>query len=299
MSITRTIATVLLLSGTTAYGSYWVSEFEGSAEQYKVVRGNETIAIAQLMLLQANDNITIDSPGGRLLVVDDRNERHELTVENTPFVVPESESPPQLLINVRNWVASWWNTRGNQSTSTMAAVSKGGLEPEVLVATSGDNFLLSGIREIHLAWRGGIGPFDLSIVSESGELLGRRTGISSFDAFLPEVALQDGQYNMKVAAGGAETNITLTAVGREQLPDLAEAILNLDLPDEIRFGHLAMLLSAYSHWRFEALQLAQNYNLTQLELDLLSGNFPESDISETNSMPGLSDSDRQTLPRDD
>jgi hypothetical protein len=181
----------------------------------------------------------------------------------------------------------------------MAAVSKGGLEPEILVATSGDNFLLSGIREIHLAWRGGIGPFDLSIMSESGELLGRRTGISSFSASLPEVALQEGQYNMKVAAGGAETNIILTVVGRRQLPDTAEAILNLDLPDEIRFGHLAILLSAYSHWRFEALLLAHNYNLAQLELDLLSGNFPESDISETTAMPGLSDSGPQALPRDD
>ena len=299
MTMTRTVATILLLSGTAAYGSYWVSEFEGPAEQYSVVRDNETIAISQLMLLQSADIINIDSPGGRLLLVDERNERHELTAANTPFDVPESKAPPQLLINVRNWVASWWNTRGNQSTSTMAAVSKGGLEPEILVATSGDNFVLSGIREIHIAWHGGIGPFDLSIMSESGKLLGRRTGISSFSASLPEVALHEGQHNMKVAAGGAETNIILTAVGREQLPDLAEAILNLDLPDEIRFGHLAMLLSAYSHWRFEALQLAQNYNLTQLELDLLSGNFPESNISETNSMPGLSDSDRQTLQRDD
>jgi hypothetical protein len=181
----------------------------------------------------------------------------------------------------------------------MAAVSKGGLEPEILVATSGDNFLLSGIREIHLSWRGGIGPFDLSIVSESGELLGRRTGISSFGASLPEVPLGDGQYNMKVAAGAAETNIALTAVGRKQLPDPAEAILNLDLPDKIRFGHLAMLLSAYSDWRFEALQLAHSYNLTQLELDLLSGNYPGGDISETTSMPGLSNAGRQTLPRDD
>ncbi len=299
MTMTRTVATVLLLSGTAAYGSYWVSEFEGSAEQYKVVRDNEIISIAQLMLLQSNDKIIIDSPGGRLLVVDERNQHHELTPENTPFVIPESKAPPQLLINVRNWVASWWNTRGNQSTSTMAAVSKGGLDPEILVATSGDNFLLSGIREIHLAWRGGIQPFDLSIVSESGKLLGRRTGISSFAASLPDVALEDGQYNMKVAAGVAETNIALTAVGREQLPDPAEAILNLDLPDEIRFGHLAMLLSAYSHWRFEALQLAHSYNLTQLELDLLSGNFPESDISETTSMPGLPDAGRPTLPRAD
>lgn len=289
MTMTRTVATILLLSGTPAYGSYWVSEFEGPAEQYSVVRDNEAIAISQLMLLQSADTINIDNPGGRLLLVDERNERHVLTAENTPFDVPESKAPPQLLINVRNWVASWWNTRGNQSTSTMAAVSKGGLEPEILVATSGDNFLLSGIREIHLAWHGGIGPFDLSIVSESGELLGRRTGISSFSASLPEVALHEGQYNMKVAAGGAETNITLTAVGRNQLPDTAEAILNLDLPDEIRFGHLAMLLSAYSHWRFEALLLAHNYNLTQLELDLLSGNFPESDISETAAMPGLPD----------
>lgn len=299
MAITRTLATVLLLSGTAAYGSFWVSEFEGSAEQYRLVRDNETIAIEQLMLLQSADTINIDNPGGRLLVVDERNERYELTAENTPFVVPESASPPQLLINVRNWVASWWNTRGKQSTSTMAAVSKGGLEPKIFVATSGENFLLSGTREIHLAWRGGIQPFDLSIVSESGKLLGRRTGISGYNASLPEVALQNGQYVMQVVAGVAETNITLTAVSTEQLPDPAEAILNLDLPDKIRFGHLAMLLSAFSHWRFEALQIAHSYNLTQLEHDLLFGDFPESDIGETTSMPGLSDSGRQTLPRDD
>lgn len=57
--------------------------------------------------------------------------------------------------------------------------------------------------------------------------------------------------------------------------------------------------SAYSHWRFEALQLAHSYNLTPLELDLLSGNFPESDIGEMTSMSGLPDSGRQALPRDD
>ncbi len=57
--------------------------------------------------------------------------------------------------------------------------------------------------------------------------------------------------------------------------------------------------SAYSHWRFEALQLAHSYNLTQLELDLLSDNFPELDISEMTSMSGLPDSGRQAFPRDD
>ena len=295
MAITRTVAIILLFSGAAANGSYWVSDFEGSAEQYIVVRNEETIEIEQLMLLQAADIIIMDNPGGRILLVDDRNEHHRLTPENTPFVVPESESPPQLLINVRNWLASWWNTRGNQSTSTMAAVSKGGLEPEFVFAANEDIFLLSGTRDLYLAWRGGIQPFDLSLVADAGTLLSRWSVATGYSVSLPKVTLQNGQYDLTIAAGGAASSITLTVVGREQLPGPAEAILYLDLPDEIRFGHLALILSAYSHWRFEALQLAHSHNLSQLELDLLSGNFPESDISVPDLTLGQSNPGHQAL----
>ncbi len=82
------------------------------------------------------------------------------------------------------------------------------------------------------------------------------------------------------------------AVDGEQLPKPAAAILNLDVPDKVRFGYLAMLLSTQWHWRFEALQLAHEFELSRLKLDLLAGDFPESGITELSPIPDLLDTDQ-------
>ncbi len=295
MLISRTIAIVLLLSATAANGSYWVSNFEGSADGYDVIRNNETIALEQLMLLEPGDMILIKKPGGGVLVIDEHNEHHKLTFDDTPYVVPESASPPRLLGNVRNWVASWWSTRGNQNTSSMSAVSRGGFEPTIIGAEDGDKLLLSGTRNLHLAWNGGIPPFDVTLTSESGEMLAKETDLPGYSASLPAVLLKGGQYHLQVAAGDAVSRITLMVTDAESLPDQAKEILKIDIPEEIRFGYIAMLLSGYADWRFEALQLAHHYELTQLELDLLADNFPAADIDEMAPVPDSSQTDQRTL----
>ena len=296
----RTFAAgLLLLTTTVANGSFWVSEFRDSAAQYRIVRGNETVPIQQLMLLKTGDTVIIDEPHGQVVIVNERNEYLRLTSGNSPFEVPESESPPRLLVNVRNWVATWWNTHGNQSTSTMAAVSKGGLAPRFSVATSGQNLLLSGAREIRVAWSGGIEPFEVSLLTDSGELLVQQAVATGNTTSLPEVLLQKGQFQLRVAAGDAGSTVDLTVVDREKLPAVAAEIMNLDLPEQILYGHVAMLLSAYGQWRFEALQLAHNYNLMQLEIDLLAGDFPESAPGEVDSISGMPDFAERPEANDD
>ena len=283
----------LLLFTKAANAGYWVSSFTESASQYRIIRESETISIEQLMLLQSGDTVIINDPDGQVVLVNERNEQRILTAGDSPFEVAESGSPPQLLINVRDWVASWWSTRGNQSTSTMAAVSKGGLEPEISGAMSGLNFLLSGPRDLHLVWSGGLPPFDVWLTSESGESMGHLTGVTDYATSLPEVDLQDGQrYFFHVTSGDADSVLDVAAVGRKQLPKSAAAILDLDVPDEVRFGYLAMLLSTQWHWRFEALQLAHEFKLSRLELDLLAGGFPESDITESSPIPDLLDTNQ-------
>lgn len=282
----------LLLFTKAANAGYWVSSFTESASQYRIIRESETISIEQLMLLQSGDTVIIDDPDGQVVLVNERNEQRILTAGDSPFEVAESGPPPQLLINVRDWVASWWSTRGNQNTSTMAAVSKSGLEPAISGARSGLNFLLSGRRDLHLVWSGGLPPFDVRLTSESGESLGHLTGVTDYARSLPQVELQSGQhYFFHVASGDARSVLDVMAVDREQLPKPAAAILNLDVPDKVRFGYLAMLLSTQSHWRFEALQLAHEFKLSRLELDLLAGGFPESGITESSPIPDLLDTD--------
>jgi hypothetical protein len=288
MFIPRAIVTMTLFLATTVNASYWVSDFNGSTQQYRVIRHGEVIMIEQLMFLHDGDTIIVDNPDGRILIVDEQNRRHILTLENTPFVIPESQPPTRLLINVRNWVASWWNTRGNQSTSTLAAVSRSALEPSILVAAHDNNFILSGSREIYVVWRGGIPPFEVSLRSESGTRLEQLGKVTDFNTTFPIADLRGGHYEITVTAGASESSFKFAAVGQEMLPGPARSVLDLDLPEEIRFGLLAMVLSGYDSWRMEALQLTHSYGMRQLELDLLSGNFPISDISEMSEMPDLS-----------
>lgn len=284
-----------MLAASAANGSNWVSNFEGSADDYRVVRNKETITIEQLMLLLPGDVVIIDRPDGRIMLVDDNSEYRNLTRSDTPFVVPESKTPPQLLVNVRSWLSSWWSTRGNQNTSSMAAVSRGGFEPVIAAPASKNNFLLAGARTLHVAWQGGIEPFEITLFSKTGEILAQEANLPGNLAILPEVFLHNGQYRLKVAAGDSENSITLDVVGKDRLPEAANAILNLDVPTDIGFGHLAMILSAYENWRFEAFQIANQYKLTQLMLDLLTGNFPQSEFVATTSGADSAEVERPAL----
>ena len=291
----RTIGAFVLFAASAANGSNWVSNFAGSAEDYRVVRDRETIAIEQLMLLLPGDVVIIDRPDGRIVVVDDNNEYRNLARSDTPFVVPESKSPPQLLVNVRSWLSSWWSTRGNQNTSSMAAVSRGGLDPAISAPAAEINFLLSGARTLHVAWQGGIAPFDITLFSGTGEILVHEADLSGNEAILPEVILLNGQYRLQVSAGDADNSVALNVVEKDRLPEAANAILDLDVPAEIGYGHVAMILSAYENWRFEAFQIANQYKLTQLALDLRTGDFPESEFVETTSGQNSAEVERPAL----
>jgi hypothetical protein len=229
------------------------------------------------------------------VLVDDNNEYRNLARSDTPFVVPESKSPPQLLVNVRSWLSSWWSTRGNQNTSSMAAVSRGGLEPAISAPAAEINFLLSGARTLHVAWQGGIEPFEITLFSGTGEILVHEADLSGNEAILPDVILHNGQYRLQVSAGDADNSVALDVVEKDRLPEAAHAILNLDVPAEIGYGHVAMILSAYENWRFEAFQIANQYKLTQLTLDLRTGDFPESEFVETNSGPDSAEVERPAL----
>ena len=262
---------VFTASSVFAQGSYWISDFNGSSAGYRVLRNDDAIAVVQLMLLQTGDRVVVDDPAGRIVVVDDRNVVHDITAATSPFVVPEYGDPPGLLTNLRDWISSWWETRGEQSTTTMAAVSKAGLEPELSAASAGPNFLRAGPRDLHVSWAGGIGPFSVELIDGSGSPIASRSGIDGRSTVLPGLDLRPGGYRLAVAAGGAHHVADIVVVGDSELPETGRALLAQELPERLGLGYLAMFLAAYENWRFEALQLAHAYDLAELRDDLRAG----------------------------
>jgi len=251
--------------------AFWVIDFKGSPDGYAIARGDAEVPLEKLMILHGGDTVIVNDAAGEITLVDQANTRHVLSANESPFSVPDSEPSPGLLSNVRDWVASWWNTRGNQSTTTTAAVSKGGLDPVFVGNTNGAAMVLSGTRRLHVSWSGGIAPFDLRLAAATGEMLVELSNVDEFAAALPEVSLLPGSYSLQVSGGGTPDILTLSVVHKDRLPDTAQQILALDVPDEIRFGYLALFLSTEDSWRFEALQLAHTNNLEQLVYTLENG----------------------------
>ena len=273
----RATTTLLILLGTSsASASYWVSEFTGSAESYRIERAGEEILLQQLMLLQTGDTVHIDDAGAELVVINEHSEHIALTHKVSPFVVPESAAAPSLLANIGNWIGSWWATRAQQSSTTLVAVSKGMLDPTALVAVQSENWLLPGRREIFIAWSGGSSPFDVKLTTPSGDIIAQATHITEYSVTQPQCNLDSGQrIELQITDTMGHSVIPITVVDENQLPVPARSIIELEVPDAIRFGNLALILSGFENWRFEALQLARAYKLRNLEHSLLNQAYPQ------------------------
>jgi len=283
-------AIFLLLCLSSANASFWVSEFTGSADAYRIERDGERILLQQLMLLQAGDTIHVVDDAAELIVINEHNESIALTSDVSPFVVPESAAAPSLLVNIGNWITNWWQTRANQSSTTLVAVSKGMFDPTALVATPSDNLLLSGRREIFVAWTGGSSPFEVQLTTTSGELIARATQITEYGVTLPQCKLDSGQQiELRISDAAGLSVVSITVVDENQLPVPARSVIELEVPDAIRFGNLALILSGFDNWRFEALQLARAYKLRDLEQSLLNQSYPQFNEAELERAPGDSE----------
>ena len=277
MTSLRTISAIfLLLCLSSASASFWVSEFTGSADSYRIERGGERILLQQLMLLQAGDTIHVDVDAAELIVINEHNDSIALTREASPFVVPESAAPPSLLVNIGNWMTRWWETRANQSSTTLVAVSKGMLDPTAIVAMPSENLLLDGRREIFVTWTGGSPPFEVQLTTTSGELIAQATHVTEYGVTLPQCNLESGQrIELQITDVMGRSVVPITVVDENQLPAPARPVIELDVPDAIRFGNLALILSGFDNWRFEALQIARTYKLRDLEQRLRNQAYPQ------------------------
>ncbi len=261
-----TIAVLLSLPlwCATAAAAYWVIDFKGAQSDYVVRRDGAEIPIERLMLLHDADEITVIASDGAITIDGKTDSRRIVTASESPFVVPASSPPPGLIGNIRGWVESWWSTRGSQSATTTTAVAKGDLDPVLSHVTSDEVRLLAGVRDIYVSWRGGLGSFDVEVADSAGDNVAEVGDVADFEVVVPDVELRPGTYELRVSDGGSPAIARVVVVEKGQLPARAREILALQVPDEVRFGYLALYLSTDDAWRFEALQLARRYNLDAL-----------------------------------
>lgn len=288
MKIARTICITILTYCISAnvWGAHWVEHFNGSSNEYRLVRQDKPIPLRPLMLLQTGDELLVLTETGKLTLVRDDDSQVILTPGDAPFRVPAQAEPPDLMHNLLAWGQNWWQGRKLKTLEAITAASRG--EPPILpLATSYQgNKLLSTKSPLIMRWVGGEAPFHTILLDAEEQEIARQENITEITirfegtdkdinvrtARFYGLDLAPGNYILEIRDMRSAFFVDLTVVPTAERPYFIEELLNAPAPESIRWAYIAMRLTELPQWRFQALQIVDTRGLDALAEVILTHN---------------------------
>jgi hypothetical protein len=238
------------------------------------------------MQLYAGDRIAIKSSFERSkcanepsIIVNLAGKPVVLNEGNTPFTVKATRTGKRSLLG--NFVRWFGNILGEGRRPVVQAKSRGGNELTFLVVDRSGAKMAAGKRSLHLAWRGGKGPYTVVIRGARG-IVQSGSGIAGYSHDLPEHEWGNGEYLISVAdSKGEQIDIPLDIVDRHLLPrmpnEYAQAIENSHFDESAKATLYAAWLGYLPDgWAWEAYQ--QTF---AMESDFLLANELRQTLEET------------------
>jgi len=273
------IFSFLLFFPSLSWGAYWIVDFSGTPEEYRLAREGKQIEIKLLMVLKTGDKLEINHKDGRLVLVREDNSRTILTNQDSPFTVPEAQDPPGIMSNLTSWIISKWK-HGSKSdhltTITRGSAPELPPDPLLLLGTSYvENFIFPGTNVLVAHWRGGRPPFQIQLLDASDGVVAKNTDIHAYSAQLTDLSLAPGEYGLVVKGRRSSIYTAIKVVKPEEKPQILMEIVESRSPDKVKDSFSVLALSSRQEWLFQALQLAEKNNLQDLKQDILNGNVPD------------------------
>lgn len=85
-----------------AWALFWIEEFTGEQEEYRLIRQNKELRVEAGMVLETGDELSVLSDAGELQILQDDHEHENLfsfTRQNGLFKVPEPTAPSSEIRN--------------------------------------------------------------------------------------------------------------------------------------------------------------------------------------------------------
>jgi hypothetical protein len=265
------IFSFLLFFPSLSWGAYWIVDFSGTPEEYRLAREGKQIEIKLLMVLKTGDKLEINhkDKDGKLVLVREDNSRIILTNQDSPFTVSEAQEPPGIIDNLTSLFSEW-----KHGTKSIVARTRG--PTPVLLGTSDvENFIFPGTNVLVAHWRGGRPPFQIQLLDASYGVVAENTDIHAYSAQLTDLSLAPGEYGLVVKGWKASTYTAIKVVKPEEKPQILMEIVESRSPDKVKDSFSVLALSSRQEWLFQALQLAEKNNLQDLKQDILNGNVPD------------------------
>lgn len=266
----------------TVWAAFWIDDFTGEPEEYRLVRHGNELTIEVQMLLRTGDELSVLSETGEIHLERDDPGNHKLfilTRKNGVFSVPESSTPPGVIKNMIALGEKWLIKAFEEKRTARSLTSRGG-EP-VLISGASDlkNYLITGLDTLTVYWSGGEPPFCVRLLDEDEIVVIEQSDIQNNHITLKDISLSAGNYGLEVFGDNSSSYIALIVVESDQLPALYHKVLASHAPKKVKQRYATLALASKSNWLFQALQWSERYDFQDFKRGILMGSVPES-ISE-------------------
>lgn len=300
IKLSQFVQCCLLLSlfiSLNANSSFLINGYMGDRNDYELIRNGKTERIGKQLPLKPGDKLSVISDTGELTIIEydgDREIPHTLTkqkcpVKECPFTVPKTSSVHvrNLLTMMEQWIK---NNFSPEKTSSVDLNSKSSGAKILLYGERFDesklvNYLIVGFDSLSVHWRRGMQPpFRISLSDENGHIIAQETNIIQNNFTLTNLTLAMGNYDLTVENKFSSSSIKLAVVELDKVPLSYSKILQDPIPKKIKNYFATLNLASYPSWLFQALQLADRYDLEIIKENILNDYVPvQKDESQLNS----------------
>ena len=155
----------------TAQEAGWINHFNGQPENYSLKRGDQSLPMAFLQILQVGDIIEVKDKQEVTLNLVGGTQLFKVTVENSPFQVETSHQVPASLESRWTWIKEQLN-RWHQLTNLVDSKSDEStmLSMPLLANVKQPAILAAGQRVLYLQWHGGKPPYRAQVKQRREQL---------------------------------------------------------------------------------------------------------------------------------
>ncbi|MBV9341125.1 MAG: hypothetical protein JO159_09585 [Acidobacteria bacterium] len=250
-----------------------IDSFPGAPEDYELFRNGQTIPLTYYMPVLPGDKILVKRANGyiRLLLGPD-GKVVRICASNTtephcdargPFTVSDSEGQKgasaavfaEIIAQIGRGLTfieekgvAKTHTRGGANPATQMDLGVKMLEGRLQA-------IVGGSRNLALSWQGGLSPFQLVITREEGaQTVLELKSLSDRQIDNNPVSLQPGMYSLELSDASAKFDAQFMVVTDAELPRFPSALIDEQLPPEMRQTAQAAWLAAQGarRWRWEA-----------------------------------------------
>ena len=147
----------------------------------------------------------------------------------------------------------------------------------ILGASDLKNYLIVGFDSLLIHWSGGESPYRIRLLDDDDNIVIEKNNIQQNNITLTNLVLPMGHYGLEVLGNSSSSYIALAIVEADKVPPIYNKIIASQASAKVKQRYAAMALAGQSQWRFQALQLAERYGLTNLKQNILNGMVPDWD----------------------